>query len=203
MNLSTHIEYDVRIGKRKIKLVGIEHGRNIHTLVDPETGDAIKRICLANPMAEIHAEANAPAFLPRELLNTQTVHSLEKTPASLGKLANRDEMVDTAFQFHRELSEMDGQNSITQAANSLKYRRELQEVIDELFGHKPEVKQIKKAASYAVVYRSLQMAEKLIASKHQNIIAITGAIHSPLIKKFLENAKLRQRYHRLWNKQLA
>ncbi|MDP3741812.1 MAG: hypothetical protein Q8R15_00695 [Candidatus Micrarchaeota archaeon] len=184
----THLEYDVKIGDRRIKILGIHHGSTMDNWpLSKRTRQIITKRAAAQAESKVYSEACNEAFLPQHLI--QNAVPLEsKEDRRLARWINKGlwwkmEQIAPGAKMSKKTSPIDEKN----------WRRILEDakILDE---------DGQTAVKYLVIARSAAMATTLRNSPHSNIIAVMGSGHAHLVKKFLENEKLAQRYARLWQK---
>ncbi len=183
----THLRYTVKLlGDKQVTLLGIGHGRTARDELHPRTARLIRKFHKTIPEAAIYAEHVGKAFLPRELI--------EKAQP----LETKESSIDASLI----IINLNRNPKPSGNPGSLAYRRQVREITEDFTRDVSESgkRRFRRELSYLVVFRSLEMADQLLRSRNKNNLAIMGAAHAPLVRKFLENPKLRERYRRLWEK---
>ncbi len=195
-----YLEHDIEVNGKKIKILGITHG-DWRFPLGRKTAKIILDKKRENSKTTTYHEGPLPdPFLPKQLRYT----ALSLEPYS--------EIEKNRPLWKKALAQYPGYSAKEKLQLLLAWTRELigvPEKIPEDIGKLSERNRFRRsisgenapyAAAYIVGYRSLEMADKLLESPHKHILAVMGAAHAPLVKKFLENPKLRERYRRLWEK---
>lgn len=192
---------DVETKGKTVKLIGITHG-SAGVSVGPRKSQAIRKCALNNPKAALYSELVKTSFLPKELLlralpleNQDERRAAQIRSDYLFGPARRTKRMRQIISVIYYIKDAVGMPDRYLDTGKTKARREERRAFHEpgvrgrLFNSVLDV-----ASNYLVIYRSAKFAEKLANSPHTEIIAVMGADHVPLVKKFLENEKLRKRY---------
>ncbi len=197
------LEHDVEASGKRIKLIGVTHGA-AGVPLGLRKAHAIKQRVKENPEAVLYSEKVSTAFLPKKLLiQGQPLESEEERKATQKRV---DYLIGPYKKVKREL----------QISGIINFTRDAIGIPEKPFSEtdKSKVRRKQRASfqksktllnwahnatadafmNYVIIYRSAKFAEKLANSKHGEIIAVMGAGHVPLVKKFLENETLRRRY---------
>ncbi len=207
------LEYDVEVNGKKVKILGISHGQTFGTKhgkipitpVGPITAGVIMSRHQQNRGAAIYSEDVSRSLLPFRLIRkARPLLTWEQRRAVMRAI--RIALGGTAGEIPKKTMRTAQWKLFRIAAST--YLRELvglPKPIDDVdkisFRHLPDLDREKaKATKHIITYLSLQMADTLLTAPAQEIISVMGAGHAPLVKKFLENPKLRERYRKLWEK---
>ena len=187
MPRKTHLEYDIEVAGKHIKILCIHHGSTKKWPLSKRTEQIISRRAAAQTESKVYSEARSRNFLPRHLIRNAVALENEED----NKLTNwihkglwwKMEQIAPGAKMSKKSLPIEEKN----------WRRMLEDakILDE---------EGQTAVKYLVIARSAAMARTLLNSPHSNIIAVMGSGHAHLVKKFLENPKLAQRYARLWQK---
>ncbi|MDP3741815.1 MAG: hypothetical protein Q8R15_00710 [Candidatus Micrarchaeota archaeon] len=195
----THLEYDVQVGDKNIKILGINHGQPWKEL-NKKTAEIISERARKQPGSAIYAEGANDCFLPAELVKGAT---------TIGELGDKYAHLEWRYmmrllqshspEVYRDL--MKERTEINPKTEDKKRRTELIHAVRESAKKEGiDVDEMHKIVARSNTKRELNMAQIIASSPHKSIIVVMGADHAPLVKKFLENPKLRERYRRLWEK---
>ncbi len=176
-----HLEYDVEINGRHIRIMGIKHGHYKQPL-----GEKISKIiaqkAAKNPQHTIYAERATGDFLPRHLISKAVELESEAERITQVQIAlGLDELRGSSIP-HSKLPPI-----------TLPHLGRALNLAAAQYGTEAEL-----ATKYIGTFRSAQMAKTLLAAPHSNIIVVVGGSHAEEIKKFLENKKLLDKYMNLW-----
>ncbi len=202
MSALTHVEHNVEVKGKKIKIIGVTHG-GLETPLAPASKRAVAKIVGKHPRSALYAESTNTNFLPESLV--PRAKPLEHMSSAKRELLSTIFKV-TAVQENRQAHSGTAKRGLVHSgALGARWRQDFihgatkmdPAVAESWFGG---TKIPRTALAFLISGRSLQMAEKLLRAPEKEIIAVVGAVHAPLVKKFLENEKLRKRYKALWQR---
>ncbi len=214
MSRRFYLEHDVEVNGKRIKMLGIHHGQIPIAPIGRKTRRFILDKHHKNPQAAIYAENVSRAYLPGKL--TRKAKELDegslqddlssKKVARLVKwrvfpAITAATLIVSPYLYMRELVGLPIE--MKPSEYSEKTLRETWKKYKPFFKRGTSTAEQREIINYLIVYMSAKMADRLAAAPEQNIIAVMGASHIALVRRFLENSRLRQRYLRISERKLS
>lgn len=197
-----YLEHDVEVNGKMIKIIGIAHG-GAGFPVGRTTAAVILKKHRENPHAGIYSEDVDRSHLPQKLIRKAKPLEKKEVKDQTYKLAAETPAIASTYKSRLKYQKFRFRKMWLWLKELVNLPREIPSSITTLgyrqIGQRssPTTRQFYR---FSHLYRSLKMADALLEAPENEILAVVGAAHAPLVKKFLENPKLRERYRRLWEK---